>query len=104
MKIFISQPMNGKTDEEIWRERVIAIETAKIEYGEDTEIINSFFDDENPISLLTENFNGLGHLGMSLILLSKADKAMFLPGWQDARGCVIEHSCCEKYGIEIALD
>ena len=42
-KLFISQPMRGRTDEEILAERKNAIETAKWMIGEDVEAIDSFF-------------------------------------------------------------
>ena len=42
-KLFISQPMRGKTDEEILLERKRAIEAAKTKIGEDVEVIDSFF-------------------------------------------------------------
>ena len=44
-KLFISQPMKGKTDEEILKEREKAIASAKRNFVEDEEIevIDSFF-------------------------------------------------------------
>ena len=42
-KLFISQPMKGKTDEQILAEREQAIEAAKKLVGEEVEIIDSFF-------------------------------------------------------------
>ena len=44
-KLFISQPMRDKTDEEILAERERAIESAKKHLGEDVEVIDSFFKD-----------------------------------------------------------
>ena len=43
MKIFISQPMRGKTDAEILAERERAINAAKDELGDDVEVLESFF-------------------------------------------------------------
>ena len=43
MKVFISQPMRGKTDTEITKERHKTISKAKELYGEDVEVIDSFF-------------------------------------------------------------
>ena len=92
-KLFISQPMKGKTDQEILLERETAVKKAKLELGEDVEVIDSFFRgapaDAKP----------LWFLGESLKLLSDADIACFAPGWKDARGCVIEHACALHYGI-----
>ena len=42
-KLFISQPMKGKTNEEIEAERAKAIEAAKIVLEDDVEVIDSFF-------------------------------------------------------------
>ena len=43
----------------------------------------------------------LYYLGLSIDAIGRADAVYFMPGWEEARGCVIEHSVCEKYGIEI---
>lgn len=44
MKVFISQPMKDKTDEQIKEERAKAIKLIKEKYNEDVEIIDSFFE------------------------------------------------------------
>lgn len=93
-KLFISQPMGGKTDEEIKAERAKAIEEASELVGEPVEVIDSFFEkapaDAKP----------LWFLGKSLELLAGADIAYFAKGWQDARGCRIEHTCAVEYNID----
>lgn len=92
-KVFISQPMKGKTNEEIKAERTKAINFIKEKFGEDIEIIDSFFEgaptDAKP----------LWFLGKSLELLSTADVAYFCTGWEIARGCRIEFRCAKEYGI-----
>ena len=94
-KLFISQPMRDKTDEEIKKEREVAIETAKKAIGEDVEVIDSFFE-KAPVDV-----SPLWFLGKSLQLLAKADIAYFAPGWEDARGCKIENICAKEYGIQV---
>lgn len=93
MKIFISQPMRGKTDAEIKAERERLIFKAKEHFGEDIEVIDSFFEkapaDARP----------LWFLGKSLELLSTADAAVFASDWDQARGCRIENACAIEYGI-----
>ena len=42
-KLFISQPMRGKTDEEILAVREKAIKSAEKQVGEHVEVIDSFF-------------------------------------------------------------
>lgn len=43
----------------------------------------------------------LDYLARSIEFLAKADVAIFAPGWQNARGCRIEHQCAEDYGIPV---
>ena len=92
-KLFISQPMRGKSDEEIFAERQKAIEAAEKVIGEPVEVIDSFFE-KAPV-----NAKPLWFLGKSLELLADADVAYFAPGWEDARGCKIEHTCAVEYDI-----
>ena len=91
-KLFISQPMRGKTDEEILAERADAVQAARDALGEEVEVIDSFFG-------TSDMSHAMEYLGESLKLLAKADIAYFAPGWRDARGCKIEHACADAYGI-----
>lgn len=93
-KLFIGQPMNGKSDEQILKEREEAVREAKIVCGEEVELIDSFFQSA------PADARPLWFLGKSLELLSTADVAYFAPGWKDARGCKIEHLCAVEYGID----
>lgn len=95
MKIFISQPMNGKEAEEIQRERDIAIFALKAKYGKDVEIIDSFVKD------FPKDANAAWFLGKSIQLMSSADGVLFLGDWFEARGCRMERKICHEYGIEI---
>lgn len=95
MKLFISQPMKGKTDEQILKERDIAIQEVKELVGDDdVEIIDSFFKDA------PHDARPLWHLGKSLELLSTADVAYFAKDWDKYRGCKIEHICAIEYGVD----
>lgn len=93
-KVFISQPMNGKTNEEIILERNLLIEKAKERYG-DVKIIDSFFKDA------PHNAKPLWFLGKSIELLADADVAYFAKDWDKARGCRIENQCAISYGVEV---
>lgn len=93
-KLFISQPMKDKTDEQILAERKKAIEAAEERVGEDVEVIDSFFQSA------PADARPLWFLGKSLELLSTADIAYFAPGWSEYRGCKIEHECAVQYGID----
>ena len=95
MKVFISQPMKDLSDEEILKVREDAIELATIALrsSEGVEIIDSFFQSA------PTDAKPLWYLGKSLELLSTADICIFVKGWENARGCKIEHECCKQYGI-----
>lgn len=92
-KLFISQPMKGKSNEEIKAERNAAIKAATERLNEPVEIIDSFFENA-PVTA-----KPLWFLSKSLELLSTADIAYFCRGWSNARGCKIEELCASEYGI-----
>ncbi len=93
-KLFISQPMRDKTDEEIKAERAEIIKRVTEKLGE-VEVIDSFFESA------PHDARPLWFLGKSLELLSTADCAYFAKGWGNYRGCKIEHECAVQYGIDI---
>ena len=100
MKLFISQPMGGRTDEEILAEREKAIASVKkyAKPDEEIEVIDSFFQNA------PAEARPLWYLGKSLELLSTADIVYFVKGWENARGCKIENTCAIEYGIDVIED
>lgn len=98
IRVFISQPMKGKTNEEILAVRKKAIESVKHHYGEDVVVIDSFFQDA------PTEAKPLWFLGKSIELLSTADVAYFAKGWEEARGCRIENTCAIEYGLDVIED
>ncbi len=96
-KLFISQPMNGLSNEAIETRRNEIIEAVKGDYG-DIEVIDSFFKDA------PHDAKPLWFLGESLKKLSEADIVFFEDGWENARGCKIEHECASAYGLAIIHD
>lgn len=97
-KVFISCPMNGKSDEEIMEIRRNAELRIKHDWDFRIEIIDSFFRgapaDAKP----------LWYLGESLKELSRADMAYFTKDWAKSRGCRIEHEAAVAYGIEVIYE
>ena len=93
-KLFISQPMIDKTNEEIKTERENIIKEVTNVLGE-VEVIDSFFESA------PHEAKPLWFLGKSLELLSTADIAYFAKDWDKYRGCKIEHSCATEYGIDV---
>lgn len=94
IKVFISQPMNGKTDEEIKKERLRIISKIGDLVSEPFEVIDSYFESA------PHEAKPLWFLGKSIELLSSANLAYFSKGWESARGCSIEHACAVSYMIE----
>lgn len=94
-KLFISQPMKGKSEEEILQERAKAIAEAERLLGEPVEVLETYFG---------KGYRPLEFLGKSIMCLAQADAAYFAPGWGVARGCKIEHTCAVEYGIPVIGD
>lgn len=90
MKIMISQPMKGKTNEQIRPERAELEEKLK-EQGH--EVVDTVFDDF-PNGQATP----LHYLAKSIEFLANVDGVVFMKGWQNARGCRIEEICAREYG------
>ena len=104
-KAMLSQPMAGKSDEEIraTRERAIdALESAGY------EVVNTLFTDE---WYSRENMKKRGVVQIPLCFLAKSIENMslchaayFCKGWEKARGCRIEHEIAKAYGLEIIYE
>lgn len=90
LRVFVSQPMRDKTNEEIKKERREAIEYVKKEAGEDVEVIDSFFE------YAPHDARPLWFLGKSFQLLSTADVVVFVGSWCDYRGCKLEHEAAKQ--------
>lgn len=102
MKAMISQPMAGKTEQEIIDTRNRAI--AKLE-GLGYEVVNTLFTDEwySEKSMRERGVEQipLCFLAKSLENMSLCHAAFFAEGWEKARGCRIEHEAAEAYGLTI---
>lgn len=90
-KLFISQPMRGKTSEEITAEREHMISLAAKLFPDEIEVLDTYYKDFDG--------NRVQFLGRSIGDLGEADLAIFAPGWEDFTGCRCEHAVCEEYGI-----
>lgn len=87
--MMISQPMRGKTKEQIIAERANLI--LKLE-SEGHKVID-----------ISENKSPIYYLAKSIELLDKADAVVFMPGWQHYRGCRIEFQVAKEYGKFIKI-
>jgi hypothetical protein len=90
-KAIISQPMKGKTEEQIRTERG---QTVKMLEERGYEVVDTIFPD------FTSRGNiPLKYLAKSIEYIADVDFVYFMQGWENARGCKIEHQCCADYGI-----
>lgn len=87
MKVMISQPMKGRKTEEIKAERETLVKELE-EKG--FEVVDTVFEKgpDNPLYFLSK----------SIEAMSNVDAVVFMPGWQGARGCRIEHQVAAEYG------
>ena len=101
----LSQPMAGKTEEEIvaTRERALKVLEEK-GYG----VVNTLFTDE---WYSKEKMTETGVVQIPLCFLAKSlenmslcHAAYFCKGWENARGCKIEHEAAKAYGLEIIYE
>lgn len=105
MKAMLSQPMAGKTDEEIVATREKAISALK-EKG--YEVINTLFTDD---WYSKEKMAERGVVQIPLCFLAKSlenmslcDAAYFCKGWENAMGCRIEHEVACAYGLTVIYE
>ena len=104
-KAMLSQPMAGKTEKEIVETRERAIAALK-ERG--YEIVNTLFTDE---WYSDEAMKERGVAQIPLCFLAKSLENMclchavyFCAGWENARGCRIEHEAAKAYGLEVLYE
>lgn len=104
-KAMLSQPMGGKTDAEIISTREKAIEFLK-EKG--FSIVNTLFTDD---WYSKEKMEERGVVNIPLCFLAKSlenmalcDVAYFCKGWENARGCKLEHEAAKAYGMKIIYE
>lgn len=106
MKVMVSQPMNGKAEEEIKEIREKAIKALE---DNGYEVIDTLFTDMRYSSKKAMESRGvvqipLCFLAMSLENMSLCHAVYFCKGWENARGCRIEHEAAKAYGLDIIYE
>lgn len=99
LKLFVSIPMAGKSEEEIRDCFTNAYQEVFTHYQDMANfslvLLDSFFQ---------ENLSPLECLGKSLMLMSQADIVYFSKGWEKSRGCMIEHHAASLYNKTIVYE
>lgn len=93
MNLMISQPMKGKTNEQIREERANLIKKLEEQGNQvvDTVFENAPADEDIAIYMLSQSIRYIG----------KVDGVVFMKGWEKARGCKIEHQVAVEYGKQV---
>jgi hypothetical protein len=104
-KAMLSQPMGGKTQEEIVETRERAIRALQ---DRGYKVVNTLFTDG---WYSKEYMEARGVVQIPLCFLAKSlenmslcHAAYFCRGWEQARGCRIEHEAAKSYGLEIIYE
>lgn len=96
MRVMISQPMRGKTNEQIKQEREELVRQLE---AQGYEVVDTVFAEETPKDCDTALF----YLSKSIEAIGKVDGLVFMSGWENARGCRIEHQVAIDYGKFVKL-
>ena len=106
--VFISQPMTGKSEEEILATRQKEIEKIHQLFdadGVEINIIASYIDDatrKHFKKYVSDDINwDIFWLSQSLERLAMADMIWLCDGWEYSNGCNIELECATRYGVGI---
>ena len=91
MVVMISQPMRGLTEEQVRHRRQKAEEYLA---GCGHTVMDSV-SSEAPKT----QHDAVWCLGNALMKMSECDGVYFMKGWEQARGCRIEHEAAMQYGL-----
>ena len=101
MKVFISQPMEGKSNLDIYLERAEALKSImpilKLRLkndNEEIEILDTMFANKIRNDLMA-------HFTFALAELAKADVVVMMPNCNDSDICVLEHETAVRCGLPI---
>ena len=104
-KAMVSQPMAGKTEEEIIATRERAknnLEALGYEFV-NTKFTDEWYSQEKMQERGVVNIP-LCFLAKSLENMSLCSAAYFAKGWEKARGCNAEHYVAKAYGVRIIYE
>lgn len=91
MKVMISQPMRGKSSEQIRDERAALVKELE---SKGYTVVDTIFTEEPP----KDCDEAIWYLAKSIEMIGKVDAVVFMKGWENARGCQIEHHVAQSYG------
>lgn len=93
-RVFISVPMNGRTDGEIKDDIQCGKDTYLEKHPyEDIEFVDNYIEEEAPFCKNPALF----YLGESIKKMATCDDVVFCGNWGKARGCLVERTVYDLY-------
>lgn len=100
VKVFISQPMGGRSLTEILKERKEIINYLETVYEEEgVDVIDNISINKDYITN-TMNHPGLWYFAESIKLMIGVDFVLFAKGWEDSAGCRLEREVTKVFGFK----
>ena len=96
-KLFISCPMNGRTDENIKKSMEKMHKLAEIIFGEELEVIDSYTEENPPVGC--KNIP-MWYLSKSIGKMVDGDYFVAVRYWDDFQGCTTEADIARNHGIK----
>lgn len=97
-RVFISQPMNDKTEEEVLLVRKHVEDKLRSILGDDFELLDTYHQDA-PLDA-----GRLYYLGGSIRAMDKVDLIYFTRDYKEAKGCKIEFMIANEYGLNYIVE
>lgn len=96
-KVFISIPMNGRSEMEILKEIEEITNYIHHTFGEDIDVVHSLWTMLPNKGYLNPR---IYYLGWALLRMGRCDTVVFAKGWKEAKGCRIEEQVAIEYGLD----
>ena len=94
-KLFISCPMNGRTEENIKKSMDKMHKIAEIVFEQKLDVIDTYIKDEPPVGINP----GIWYLGKSIEIMSEADYFIGIDCCGVYKGCALETKIAYDYHI-----
>lgn len=103
IKVFISQPFSGKTEDEVMQQKNDIIVKLKRYFG-DIVVIDNYHQELPAESPISETGKRLWYLGNSITMMRFADVIVFSSDYKKALGCKAEMEIAQLYGLKIMIE
>lgn len=103
-KLLICEPMAEKSFEQVEKERRVFIKTLDRNKYEPVGNLTppNFIGSDDDVYKVKNS--AVFCLAQSIDAMSRCDVVLFRPGWQNARGCQMEHEIATEYGLDILYE